>query len=56
MDYAARAKTREAAVQALEKHILDVSQGRVRFGWHPDQVDEYLQQEYRRLREMKGQG
>lgn len=45
-------KTRESAIQRTEKHILEVASGKVRLGWLPDELDQYIQAEYRRLREL----
>lgn len=41
------------AIQRSEKHIIDVALGRVRLGLSPDQIDEYLAEEKRRVEKMR---
>jgi hypothetical protein len=36
--------------EELQQHILDVSTGRVRLDMSPDQLDHYIQQQYKKLR------
>ena len=49
----AQEATREEAARRIEKHILDVSTGRVRLGMSPDELETYINNEYRRLRELE---
>jgi hypothetical protein len=49
-------ETRRMAIKALEQHIIDVGQGRVRLPLKPDELDEYLALEYLRLAKMRAMG
>lgn len=50
---AVRGETIDEAIQRTERHILDVSTGRVRLNLTPEELDEYLDEEYRRLCELQ---
>ena len=36
----------------LQKHILDVATGRERLHMTPEEIEEYIQEQYRALRDM----
>lgn len=47
-------QTREQAVQRTKEHFFDVATGRLRLNLEPEEVDEYIQEEYRRMLVLEG--
>jgi hypothetical protein len=52
----AQPKTRQEAIKATQRHIMDIAQCRVSFSWPPDLMREYRKEEDRRLRELQALG
>jgi hypothetical protein len=52
----AQPETRRLAIEATYRHIMDINQCRVAFGWPPDSMREYRKEEERRLRELRALG
>lgn len=50
---AAQEQTRRRAIQAIERHIIAVKEGKVRLGLTPEEVDRYVADEYKRLKTVK---
>lgn len=53
---AALPETRQRAVEAIERHIIAVKLGKIRLGWPHDLIEQYLAEEYHRLRIVKACG
>lgn len=45
---------KQRIIRRVERRILDISTGRVRLGMTPEETDRYIQSEYRKLRQLKG--
>lgn len=56
MEFTATPQTRKQAIQALEQHIIDVGKGKVRLGLKPNELDEYVANQYRLLKILRAAG
>lgn len=56
MEFLASPQTRRLAIQAIERHIIDVGAGRVRLGLKPHEVDAYITDEHKRLQAVRAKG
>lgn len=53
---AAQPETRQKAVAAIEQHIIAVKLGKIRLGMTPEEVDQHINAEYKRLQIVKYAG